>query len=312
MPSTIDVMLPYYGDVDYLKKAVESVLAQTVQDWRLVVIDDGYPDPTPAEWVGAIAARDDRVHYLRNDVNLGANGNYRKAVELVESPLFVMMGADDVMLPNYLSLVLRIVSAFPDADVIQPGVAVIDGHGSRYLPRADRVKRWYAPRVVGMRELRGQDMALSLVRADWAYFPSLAWRSSTVKRIGFTEGLDVVQDLALLLDIAAEGGSLAVGSEIAFEYRRHAQSDSSVRAFDGRRFLEERDFFIAQSRRFASLGWTRAARAARNRIASRLHAASMSVSALGKRQWASARVLSGIALGGWRPPSATGDQRTTP
>lgn len=290
-------MLPYYGDVEYMKKAVESVLAQTVHDWRLVVIDDGYPDPTPAEWVGEIAARDPRVHYLRNETNLGANGNYRRAVELVESDLFVMMGADDVMLPNYLSVVLRLAAAFPHADVLQPGVAVIDGDGRRYLPMADRVKRWYAPHVEGMRELRDEEMALSLVRADWAYFPSLAWRSATVKRIGFTEGLDVVQDLALLLDIAAGGGAVAIGSEVAFEYRRHAQSDSSVRAFDGRRFQEERQFFITQARRFAELGWTRASRAARNRFTSRLHTGSMALKAMTRRQWAASRLLLGIALG---------------
>jgi glycosyltransferase involved in cell wall biosynthesis len=290
-------MLPYYGDVGYLKTAVKSVLGQTFTDWRLVIVDDGYPDPTPAEWARGIAARDDRVHYLRNEENLGANGNYRKALSLVESSLFVMMGADDVMLPNYLSSVLRIATAFPDADVIQPGVAVIDGEGKRYVPRADRVKRWYAPRVKGMVELKAEDMAQSLVRADWAYFPALTWRAETAKRIGFTEGLDVVQDLALLLDIAAEGGSFAIGSEVAFEYRRHALSDSSVRAFDGRRFLEERDFFADQARRFANLGWRRASRAARNRVASRLHAASVAVSAMTSRQWGSARLLLAIALG---------------
>ena len=297
MPATVDVMLPYYGDVEYLKKAVESVLAQTFDDWRLVVIDDGYPDPTPSEWVSGIAARDSRVHYLRNDTNLGANGNYRRAVELVESDLFVMMGADDVMLPGYLSIVLRLAAAYPRADVLQPGVAVIDGAGQRYLPMADRVKRWYAPRVVGMNELRDEEMALSLVRADWAYFPSLAWRSDTVKRIGFTEGLDVVQDLALLLDIAADGGAIAVGSEVAFEYRRHAQSDSSVRAFDGRRFQEEREYFISQAERFARLGWKRASRAARNRITSRLHTGSMALKAASRRQWSSSRLLLSIAFG---------------
>jgi glycosyltransferase involved in cell wall biosynthesis len=290
-------MLPYYGDVGYMKKAVESVLAQTVDDWRLVVIDDGYPDPTPREWVGEIAARDSRVTYLRNESNLGANGNYRKALELVESDLFVMMGADDIMLPDYLSVVLRLAAAFPLADVLQPGVAVIDGDGQRYVPMADRVKAWYAPHVAGMRELRGEEMALSLVRADWAYFPSLTWRSATVKRIGFTQGLDVVQDLALLLAIAADGGAIAVGSEIAFEYRRHAESDSSVRAFDGRRFQEEREFFATQARRFAQLGWRKASRAARNRITSRLHTCSMALKAARRRQWASSRLLLRIALG---------------
>ena len=297
MPAKIDVMLPYYGDVGYFKSAVESVLAQTFKDWRLVVIDDGYPDPEPAEWMHDVAARDSRVQYVRNETNLGANANYRRAVELVDADLFVMMGADDVMLPDYLAIVLRLAGAFPNADVLQPGVAVIDGDGNRYLPLADRVKRLYAPRVYGMRDIRAEDMARSLVRADWAYFPAITWKSDAVKRIGFRQGLDVVQDLALLLDIAAENGSFAICAETAFEYRRHGLSDSSVRAFDGRRFVEERDFFCAQASRFQRLGWKHAARAARYRVASRLHAVSISFKALARGQWSSARFLLGIALG---------------
>jgi glycosyltransferase involved in cell wall biosynthesis len=294
--AAVDIMLPYYGDVGYFKKAVESVLAQTVQDWRLVVVDDGYPDPEPSRWLNEIAERDSRVHYLRNETNLGANGNYRKALGLVEADLFVMMGADDVMLPNYLSVVLRMAAGYPGADVIQPGVAVIDGNGQRYAPLPDRVKGWYAPTVTGMRELRAEDMAVSLVRADWAYFPSLTWKSATVKEIGFTEGLDVVQDLALLLDVAAGGGALVVGNETAFEYRRHSGSDSSVRAFDGRRFREERDYFRSQAKRFGEMGWKRAARAARNRLTSRLHSGSMAVTAARKKQWEGTRLLLGITF----------------
>ena len=56
-PMAIDVMLPYYGDVDHFKKAVDSVLAQTYADFRLMVVDDGYPDPEPARYMGESAAR---------------------------------------------------------------------------------------------------------------------------------------------------------------------------------------------------------------------------------------------------------------
>jgi len=270
---TVDVMLPYYGDVDQMKLAAQSVLSQHYQDWRLVVIDDGYPDPEPARWFASIV--DSRVTYQRNQKNLGANGNYRKALGLVESPYVVIMGADDVMLPNYLDVVVGAFEAYPTADVVQPGVQVIDEKGIACTPLVDAVKKVYAPKTSERIELKGEAMATSLVRADWAYFPSLAWRSETVTRIGFTEGLDVVQDLALLLDIAAENGSMVVDPVLAFLYRRHSASDSSVRALDGRRFDEERRFFTMQAERFAGLGWTRAAQAARFHTTSRLNAASM-------------------------------------
>ncbi|KYJ99900.1 glycosyltransferase [Microbacterium sp. p3-SID338] len=273
MTAAIDVMLPYYGDVALMKLAVRSVLDQSFTDVRLVVIDDGYPDPEPARWFGEM--RDPRVTYLRNETNLGANGNYRKAVELVEADWFVMMGADDVMRPDYLATVADAAQRY-DVDLIQPGVEVIDENGSRVLPLVDRVKKLITPRVEGHgAAIGGEDLAASLMRGDWAYFPSIVWRTEVVQRIGFRTGLDVVQDLALILDIVKQGGKMALLTDVVFDYRRHSQSDSSVRALDGRRFDEERSFFLSEAESFDRLGWPRAARFARRHLTSRLNAASL-------------------------------------
>lgn len=277
---TVDIMLPYYGDVDQMKLAARSVMNQENEDWRLIVIDDGYPDPEPERWFSTIT--DPRVTYLKNDQNLGANGNYRKALTMVEAPYVVIMGADDVMLPNYLDVVVGGFEAFPNASVVQPGVQVIDERGIACLPLVDAVKKVYAPKTRERMELKGEAMATSLVRADWAYFPSLAWRAETIVRIGFTEGLDVVQDLALLLDIAAEHGSMVIDPTLSFLYRRHSASDSSVRALDGRRFDEERRFFESQALRFRTLGWDKAARAAAFHTTSRLNAATLILKSVSK------------------------------
>jgi glycosyltransferase involved in cell wall biosynthesis len=278
--STIDVLLPYYGDVELLKKAVLSVKAQTYSDWKLLVLDDGYPDPEPSTWLRSLAESDPRIVYMRNETNLGANGNYRRALTMASSEMFVMMGADDIMLPNYLGVIADAAERHRGIDVFQPGVEVIDEKDRVYRPLTDRVKRWYAPRVDGYLILQGQQMAVSLSRADWAYFPSIAWRTATVQRIGFREGLDVVQDLALMLDICTSGGSMLVIDERAFRYRRHAGSDSSIRALDGRRFAEERRFFLAEAECFAKLGWAKAARVARLHLSSRLHALTVMGTAL--------------------------------
>ena len=273
MPTVIDVMLPYYGDVELMKLAAQSVLDQTHTDLRLVVLDDGYPDPEPARWFGAMD--DPRVTYLRNESNLGANGNYHKAVDLVEAEWFVMMGADDVMRPGYLAAVADAIERY-DVAIVQPGVEVIDENGEPVLPLVDRVKKQITPKVPeGGAAIGGEELAASLMRGDWAYFPSLAWRTDVVQRIGFRQGLDVVQDLALILDIVKQGGKMALLTDVVFDYRRHSQSDSSVRALDGRRFDEERRFFLEEAKSFDALGWSRAARVARRHLTSRLNAASL-------------------------------------
>lgn len=280
-------MLPFYGDVDQLKSAVRSVLDQTFTDFRLVVVDDQYPDPEPARWLQSLG--DVRVHYLRNDVNLGVNGNFRRCVDLVEAPAFTLMGCDDMMTPQHLATALAALEAHPAAAVVQPGVQVVDADDSVVRPLGDRVKARMTPRAPAV--LQGEALAASLYRGNWTYFPSLVWRTSVAKPIGFRPGLEIVLDLALLLDIARAGGALVLTEEVTFSYRRHTESVSSLQAVDGRRFDEERVFFSGEAQRCAEIGWPDAARAARRHLTSRLNAATLVPAALLGRQWPIVAVL---------------------
>lgn len=281
---TVDVLFPYYGDVALMKLAVQSVLRQSHTDFRLIVVDDGYPDESIPGWFASL--QDARVSYERNEHNLGANANYRKCVGKVENELVVMMGADDIMLPNYLEWLVTSANAHPEVSIFQPGVVVIDGDGAQSHSLVDQVKNVYRPGGHGPRVLAGEQLACSLLRGAWMYFPSLGWRAEDIAGIGFREGYDVVQDLCLTMDIAMKGGSMLLDDELAFMYRRFAGSDSSVRALSGTRFDEERRFFETMAAEMDALGWSRAARVARAHLSSRLHAGTLLPKAALARNWA--------------------------
>jgi hypothetical protein len=106
---------------------------------------------------------------------------------------------------------------------------------------------------------------------NWTYFPSLLWHAPTIKKIGFRP-YDVVQDLALLVDVLIADGTLVIDDSVTFEYRRHSQSDSSVKALSGSRFDEERAYFREIRFELRTRGWRRAARRAMLRPTSRSHA----------------------------------------
>ncbi|QEO16045.1 glycosyltransferase [Agromyces intestinalis] len=264
-------MMPFYGRPDHLVAAVESVLAQRDDDWSLTVIDDVYPDPEPGRWVAGLS--DPRITYLRNAENLGPSGNFRKSVDLMTASHGVIMGCDDVMLPGYVERVAELIRAFPDASVIQPGVEVIDLDGHVHSPIADRTKAAFRPGPGrhGASVVAGESLAASLLRATWTYFPSLVWRVEPLRRHPFRADLGIVQDLPVLLDLVADGGSFVIDREVVFQYRRHEASVSQAN-HDGTKFAEERLVYAEYGARFRSLGWHRAARAARTRLTSRLHA----------------------------------------
>ncbi len=267
-----EIFVPFWGEPRLLFQTIASVQAQRRGDWRMTVIDDCYPDDTVPEFFARL--RDERISYVRNRQNLGITENYREAIRRASSEYITILGCDDVMHPNYLDVIARTIDAVPAADVIQPGVAVIDENDRAIKPLVDQVKqRVLAPRGgSGVAVLQGDRMATSLIRGDWLYWPSLTFKTETMQRIDFRDGLPIIQDLALLMDIAFEGGTLAFDPEVAFSYRRHGGSASQKTLLDGRRFRDERTYYREAQRLARDKGWARTRRTAQCRLMSRLHA----------------------------------------
>jgi glycosyltransferase involved in cell wall biosynthesis len=266
---TLEVLVPFWGDPELLYATVESVKAQTDPQWTMTIVDDCYPDPS----VSRHFARedDDRITYVRNDANLGIAGNFERCRQLATADLVVFLGCDDLLHPSFVGRARELMAAHPDAAFLQMGVRVIDESGEDVLPLGDRIKRVLRPRPGPTRVMSGEDLAVSLLRGNWLYWPSLVFRRSRLPESGFRQDLPIILDLALVMDIVRSGGSLVVDSHEAFSYRRHTESLSSSSALDGTRFADDRRYFREVGDQLAADGWTRAARAARRRWVSRLH-----------------------------------------
>ncbi|WP_454172476.1 glycosyltransferase [Microbacterium maritypicum] len=269
---TLEIFIPYWGDPGLLRQTVESVRAQDDPEWRLTVLNDRYPDDSVPAYFESLD--DTRITYVLNERNMGITENFRESVRRATSSHITIPGSDDLLQPNYVRLVKSVIRRLPEVDVIQPGVDVVDENGRTVLPLVDRVKqKMLAPQGgPGVALLEGERMATSLIRGDWLYWPSLTFRTETLKRIDFRDGLAVIQDLALLMDIAFDGGSLAYVPETAFSYRRHDSSASQRTLLDGRRFRDEREYFALAAALAAEKGWRRTERVAKRRLVARLHA----------------------------------------
>jgi glycosyltransferase involved in cell wall biosynthesis len=287
-------MLPCYGNIDLLKASVRSILAQTDDHWYLTVIDDGQ-DPELPGWFESLAHP--RVSYSRNERNLGITANFQKCLDAVTREYAVIMGADDIMKPDYVSTVRHLIERYPDVTIIQPGVEVIDENGTPRRKLVDYAKqRLYRPPIRGEVILEGEKLAARLLRGNWMYFPALCWRSSAFKSVGFDQRFVVIQDLGAALPLIEDGGQLLVSDKVCFQYRRHSQSVSSSQAVQGSRFVEERAFFREAAARMQARGWKRAARAARLHDSSRLHALTLLPSALRRKELRGVGILLNHAL----------------
>lgn len=295
---TVEILLPFWGDPGYAREAVRSVLDQDDPAWLLTVVDDAHPDEDLARWFADLAASDHRISYHRNARNLGVTGNFRAALARATAEYVTFLGSDDRLAPSYVRVMRAHIAAHPGIDAIQPAAVTIDGSGRVVAQLADRAKnRLFRPRVTRPTVLGGERLAASLLRGNWAYFPAYCFRRETVERHGFRDGFELVQDLALLVDLLLGGGRVLLVPETLFAYRRHARSASNADLLAGPRFAGEREYFALAERIVARRGWRRAARAARAHIGSRLHAASLLPAAVRGRDRDAMARLARHALG---------------
>lgn len=263
--SKIDILLPYWGDPKLLMEAVDSVLRQTETDWHLIIINDCYPSDEAQQYCSNL--NDKRITYIRNTENIGISKNFNLALSMAKSKYCVMMGCDDIMLPNYMEMVLKNIG---NADFYQPNVEIIDNNDNIYLPLGDKVKRILRPKKAGI--YSGEKLATSLCNGNWLYFPSITWLTKSIQKYSFDDKYKIVEDVILELNIIKDGGKLYLDNETTFRYRRFNESLSSKeKSKGGVRFAEEKAMYNQYAMIFKKLGWKKAATAAKFRITSRIH-----------------------------------------
>jgi glycosyltransferase involved in cell wall biosynthesis len=108
----VTTVIPTYRRPVLLRRAIESALNQTRPDGMVAVFDDASGDETEAV-VGEVANRDPRVTYHRHATNLGLAGNFRFALDHVETPYFSILSNDDMLLPHMYEAALGALESHP-------------------------------------------------------------------------------------------------------------------------------------------------------------------------------------------------------
>ena len=296
-PDLLGIYIPFWGELDYLQTAVDSVRTQTSPHWRLTVVNDAHPNTAVDDYFATLTD-DPRIRYIRNSENCGITENFRRCVQMATEPRLVVMGCDDFMQPDYVRAVMEAHRTAPSTGIIQPGVQVVDDDGQPSVTLVDTVKqRMLRPSTPPVKILGGDRLAASLMHGNWLYWPSLAFRREAIQTHDFRDDFSVIQDLALILDLILDGEELLVLPEEVFCYRRHVSSASSLELVDGTRFEGERRFFELAATLTGDKGWTRTRRAARLHLTSRAHAVVLVPGALRAGRFRAVGVLLRHAFG---------------
>jgi glycosyltransferase involved in cell wall biosynthesis len=106
----VSVLVPAYQAEAHLARALDSVLAQTRDDWELIVADDGSTDSTLAV-AERYAVADPRIRVVRSRVNRGLAATRNLALAHARGPVVALLDSDDAWLPNYLEAQIALLDA---------------------------------------------------------------------------------------------------------------------------------------------------------------------------------------------------------
>lgn len=231
----VSVCIPTYRGGATIGAAIESVLGQSWTDFEVIVIDDGSPDDT-ASVVRSFA--DSRITYLRNEHNLGPQGNWNRCLEVARGRYFKLLPHDDLLHPDCLQRQVhvldkdrddRIALVFCARDVVGPEGRVLTrraypGAGEGVIP---------SRALIGACVRRGTNLL--------GEPGALLFRKSLADRVGGFDGTNpYVIDLDYWFRLLAHGDAFYCADALA-SFRVWPQSWSVAigtgQSTDFRRFL---------------------------------------------------------------------------
>jgi glycosyltransferase involved in cell wall biosynthesis len=144
---SISVVLPTHNGAKFLDQAIGSVVAQTWEDWELLVVNDASTDGT-AQKIEAWAEKDERIRALPLDRNLGLPAALNAGFRLARGANFTWTSDDNWYRPDALAKLLDALDAEPRSDVVFSGYTEVDENGA---PRRELPARWRDDLVLGNR-----------------------------------------------------------------------------------------------------------------------------------------------------------------
>jgi glycosyltransferase involved in cell wall biosynthesis len=217
--------LPVYNGELFISRTLDSLLAQTYQDFEIVICDNASTDRT-SEIICNYAARDNRIRSYRNERNMGATYNYNRVLELASGEYFKWIAADDVIRPEFLTRCVEELDSDPSVVLAYSKAAFID-EDDRVIYRFDDVmtiQNWPAPTVARTNQILE------------AIFRNGSAANVIVFGLARTEALRAIRplgnyfgpDFTIVTEMALHGKIQQVSGVLAF-YRRHGGSSSTYR-----------------------------------------------------------------------------------
>lgn len=224
MNPKVTVITTVFNSEKYLKKAIESILTQSFEDFEYILVDDHSSDNS----VDIIHSyKDKRIKLIRNNSNQGTYAASNKAIELAKGQYIARLDSDDIAREDRFEKQTKLLDEKLNIAVVGSYVQLIDDKdaliGERKFPQTNN-------------EILGQIFLVNPI----THSASMVRKEYLNKVGGYNSQFSKSQDYNLWLNIARIGGKFYNIPEYLVQYRIHDQS------IGGRSYQEQQNIINNQ------------------------------------------------------------------
>jgi len=121
------IILPVRNGGEYVKECVNSILAQTLNNFNLLVLDNASTDGT-LQWITSL--QDERIKIFPSEKSLSIEDSWARILTIPKNEFITLIGHDDLLDANYLALMDALIKKHPNASLYQAHCRYIDSAGS--------------------------------------------------------------------------------------------------------------------------------------------------------------------------------------
>ena len=212
MNSLVSILIPAFNAGRFIRRALESVHAQTHEAWEVVVVEDGTHDETEAVVSQFAASVSQSVRYENNGSNRGVSATRNRAMALAKGTVFAFLDADDRWTPEHLASGLETLErgadlCFSDFQIFEESTQTV---GASFVSgqalTGDPLPRLFESNFI-------QTSSLVMMR-----------REAAEKAGGFDVELKVGEDCGYWLRALSQGARLACTGKATCYYTKHGES----------------------------------------------------------------------------------------
>jgi len=206
----VSVLMTVYNAGEYLRPAIDSILAQSYQDFEFLIINDGSTD----ESLEVLQSYEDpRIRIHNNPQNIGQTASLNVGLNLAKGKYIARIDADDVAFPNWLESQMEFLARNPDCAVVSANAIVID--------EANRVKR----SLLSSNSM--SDMIFrSLTASPINHGVSLMDKNIVLENGGYDPQYKIISDYGLWSKLIHNGCQLTSNSDYLMAIRMHSSRSS--------------------------------------------------------------------------------------